>query len=88
MEHGTTLLPTGYDLNICDGRDVSRRIFLKGIGGIACLGFVPILQACDNVSQGGKGKEMAITGSVAHAMRPPIDASAPAQTQQATFALG
>jgi len=88
MEHGTILLPTGYDPHTWDGSDLSRRIFLKGIG-IACLGFGPFLQACDNAfSRGEKGDEMARTGSVPRAMRPPIDASAPEETQTATFALG
>jgi hypothetical protein len=88
MERGTMLLPTG-NLYAYEGRDVGRRMFLKGMGAIACLGFVPILQACDNaLSQKGKGKNMVSTVPAAHAMRPQIDASAPAKTQTATFALG
>ena len=68
--------------------EVNRRIFLKGVG-IACLGFVPLLQACDNImSQRGKEKKMASNVSAVQALRPPIDLSAPAKTQAATFSLG
>jgi hypothetical protein len=88
MEHGTILLPTGYDLDIRKGYALSRRIFLKGVG-IACLGLAPFLQACDNAfSLGSKENETARTGSVPRATRPPIDLSAPAETRMATFALG
>jgi|WetSurMetagenome_2_1015567.scaffolds.fasta_scaffold1628775_1 hypothetical protein len=88
MKHDTVLFPTGYDPCTRDGGCPSRRIFLKGIG-IACLGFVPFLQGCDNAfSREGKGKETARTGPTPRAVRPPIDVSAPAETQMATFALG
>ena len=87
MEQGT-ILTTGYNPNLSGGGRVSRRIFLAGMG-IACLGFVPLLQACDKaLPQRGKEKEMTGTVSVVNAVRPPIDASAPAKTQTATFALG
>ena len=87
MEHGTTLLPPGYDPCTRDGC-LSRRIFLKGIG-IACLGLVPLLQACDTAfSREEKGSVRARTGSASRALRPPIDVSAPAETRTATFALG
>jgi len=88
MEHDTILLPAGYDPCTRDGSCLSRRVLLKGIG-IACLGLVPLVQACDNAfSREGKGNVTARTGSAIRAMRPPIDASAPAETRTATFALG
>ncbi len=88
MKHDTMLLPAGVDLCTRDGSCLSRRIFLKGVG-IACLGLVPLLQACDTAfSREGKGNERARTESAARALRPPIDVSAPAETRTATFALG
>jgi hypothetical protein len=87
MKQDTTLLPPGYDPCTQDGC-LSRRVLLKGIG-IACLGLVPLVQACDNAfSREGKGNVAARAGSASRAMRPPIDASAPAETRTATFALG
>ncbi len=78
----------GYDHYTREGCALSRRIFLKGIG-IATLGLVPFLQACDNAfSLRGKENETAGTGSVPRPKRPPIDVSAPAETRTATFALG
>jgi hypothetical protein len=77
-----------YDLVTRDGRSLSRRIFLKG-AGIACLGIVPLLQACDSAfSRDNKGSTAAGASSVPRAMRPPIDVSVPAKTRTATFALG
>ena len=88
MEHDTILLPNGYDPRTGDGRCLSRRIFLKGMG-IACLGLAPLLQACDTAfSREEKGNARARTGSAPRALRPPIDVSAPAETRTATFALG
>ncbi len=87
MKHDTTLLPPGCNPCTRDGC-LSRRCFLKGIG-IACLGFVPLLQACDTAfSREEKGNERVKTGSAPRAMRPPIDLSAPAEIRTATFALG
>jgi len=78
----------GYDLYTSDEGDLSRRLFLKGIG-IACLGFVPLLQACDGAfSREDKGSNTARAGSVPRIMRPPIDVPAPAEIRTATFALG
>lgn len=88
MEHDAILLPTGYDPCTRDGGCLSRRIFLKGIG-IACLGFVPLLQACDTAfSREDKMSTMARAGSVPRAMRPSIDLSVPAEIRTATFSLG
>ncbi|MEW6333009.1 MAG: twin-arginine translocation signal domain-containing protein [Thermodesulfobacteriota bacterium] len=71
-----------------NGRRVSRRNFLKGIG-IACLGFAPFLQSCnDPTSIGGKGGGIALEGAIAGGQRPPIDIAAPSKTETATFALG
>jgi hypothetical protein len=76
-----------YDLVTGDGRSLSRRIFLKGVG-IACLGVVPILQACDSAfSRDDKGSAAA-GGPLPRPMRPPIDVSVPAKTRTATFSLG
>lgn len=88
MEHRTILLPAGYDPNSLDGSNMSRRIFLRGVG-IACLGFAPFLQACDNAfSSGEKGSGMARKGPAPQGMRPPIDATVPAKIETATFSLG
>ncbi|MHB8771425.1 MAG: hypothetical protein ACYC7J_10530 [Syntrophales bacterium] len=88
MEHDMLPLPSGYDPWSRDGGCLSRRIFLKGVG-IACLGFVPLLQACDSAfSREGKGNERTGAGSAPRAARPLIDLSAPAGTRTATFALG
>jgi len=88
MEHDTILLTTGHNPENRDGYDLSRRLFLTGIG-IACLGFVPFLQACDNAfSRGGTGNGTARTGPVPQGMRPPIDVAAHAETRTATFSLG
>jgi hypothetical protein len=77
-----------YDLHTRDERDLSRRIFLKGVG-IACLGLVPVLQACDNAfSRDNNGSGATRAGSAPRTMRPLIDVSAPAETRTATFALG
>lgn len=87
MKHDT-MLPTGYEQCPRDGGGLSRRVFLKGIG-IACLGLVPLLQACDNAfSREGKGNVTAKKGTAPRAARPPLDASAPAVTRTATFSLG
>jgi hypothetical protein len=88
MEHRTILIHPGHDPDTRDKSDLSRRIFLTGIG-IACLGFAPFLQACDNAfSRGEKGNGVARTGPITHGLRPPIDGSTPAKIQTATFALG
>ena len=88
MENRMKLLPAGHNPDTRKGCALSRRIFLKGVG-IASLGLVPFLQACDNAfSLGGKENEMASTGSIPRAMRPPIDVSAPAEIRTATFSLG
>ncbi len=88
MKHDTIMLPAFYDPCTRDGGCLSRRVFLKGIG-IACLGLVPLLQGCDNAfSREGKGNVTAKTGTAPRGVRPPIDASAPAGTLTATFALG
>jgi len=88
MEQRTILIHAGHNPDTRQGSDLSRRIFLKEIG-IACLGFVPFLQACDNAfSGGGKVNGTARTEPVPRAMRPPIDTAAPAKSQTATFALG
>ena len=88
MEHGTIPLSTGYDLCNRDGGCLSRRVFLKGVG-IACLGFIPLLQACD-AAFSREGEEGTRSGAVParRAMRPPIDVSAPEETRTATFGLG
>lgn len=91
MENRTTGIHPGHDRgnqDSQDGRDVGRRIFLAGIG-MACLGFIPLLEACDNVfSNGGKGNGTARTGLAPHSMRPSLDAAVPAKTETATFSLG
>ena len=67
---------------------IIRRVFLKGIG-IVCLGLVPFLQACENMTL-GRDKMEAIekTSAIAEKMRPPIDLAAPSVTETATFAMG
>jgi len=88
MEHRTIRIHLDHDPDTRNGRDLSRRIFLMGIG-VACLGFVPFLQACDNAfSVGGEGNGTARRGTVPHGMRPPIDVAAPVKNETATFALG
>ena len=88
MEHDTVSLAAGFDPCTGDGRCLTRRTFLTGIG-IACLGFVPLIQACDNAfSREEKGNVAAGAGSAPRAVRPPIDVSAPAKTRTATFSLG
>lgn len=86
MKYDTILLPAGCDPFTRDGGCLSRRIFIRGIG-IACLGFFPLLQACDNAFS-REGKVAAKTGAAPRAVRPQIDVSAPAATRTATFALG
>jgi hypothetical protein len=87
MEHGMKLLPPGRSPDILTRCALSRRIFLKGVG-IASLGLVPFLQACDNAFSLGGKENATSTGSIPRAMRPPIDVSAPAEIRTATFALG
>jgi hypothetical protein len=67
---------------------IFRRIFPVGIA-IACLGFGPLLQACDGMAPRSKNKmETAMTHSIPKTTRPPIDAVAPVKTEMATFAAG
>lgn len=88
MEHATVRFSIGDDPSALGWIDLSRRLFIKGVG-IACLGFVPLLQACDDAFlRGGKANGAAGAGSVPRAIRPPLDASAPLETRTATFALG
>lgn len=88
MEHGTRTLPAEDGRFSREWSELSRRFFLRGIG-VACLGMVPLLQACDNAfSRGASVDGSAGTGGLPGAMMPPIDATAPTETQTATFALG
>lgn len=88
MDHQKTYFHISLDQCTQDRPNFSRRILLKGIG-IACLGFAPFLQACDNLTMRSESMEAtAKTGLIPKAMRPPIDLAAPAKTEIATFALG
>lgn len=88
MKHDAITVPTGPDPGARYNGCLSRRIFLKGVG-IACLGFAPLLQACDSAfSREEKGNATARTGSAPRGERPPLDVAAPALTRTATFALG
>lgn len=88
MEYRETYLHTSPDQNAQDPPNFSRRTFLQGVG-IACLGFAPFLQACDNLTTRSENMEAAAkTSSIPKAMRPPIDLAVPAKTETATFALG
>ena len=88
MDHRKIYFHISPDQDTQDHPNFSRRIFLKGIG-IACLGFASFLQACDNLTSGKENTEaIAKTSLIFKAMRPPIDAAAPAKTETATFALG
>ena len=88
MDHRRIIFPPGNDRHIRDKQTFSRRIFLKVIG-IVCLGFVPFLQACENMTL-GRDKMEAIekTSAIAMKKKPPIDRAAPSETETATFAMG
>jgi hypothetical protein len=65
-----------------------RRMFPAAMA-IACLGFGLLVPACDAPAPGSdSGKETAVTRIIAQAPIPPIDATAPAKTETASFALG
>jgi hypothetical protein len=69
--------------------NLSRRAFLAQIL-VVLLGFALLIQACGPVEaakerENGTMKKTRLAPSV---VRPPIDASAPAKTETATFALG
>lgn len=79
---------TGNDWQTLRGSDLSRRLFLAGLG-IACLGVFPFLQGCNEAdSEKKKGVKRPESAPVARAALPPIDLAAPVKTQTATFALG
>ena len=54
------------------------------------MGFGLILHACDNMESKKEGEVMATTktNTMPNVAVPPIDASAPLETETATFALG
>lgn len=88
MENRTIWPTAGDDPAPRHKSDLTRRILLMGIG-IACLGFIPLFQGCDEIfSRGEKEKRTPGTDSVSRAAPPPIDAAVPANIQTATFALG
>lgn len=88
MDHRETYFHTILDQNTQGRPNFSRRIFLKGVG-VACLGFAPFLQSCDNLTTRSENMEaVAKTGSIPKVMRPPIDLASPAKAEIATFALG
>jgi hypothetical protein len=57
---------------------------------LVLLGFIPFIQACDIVEATKERGKMAMTetNSERYTAKPPIDASAPSNTETATFALG
>jgi hypothetical protein len=88
MDLRRIIFPPGNDRHTRDKQTFSRRIFLK-VTGIICLGFVPFLQACENISLGrDKMEHIEKTGIIAIKMKPPIDLAAPPVTETATFAMG
>jgi len=88
MNYRKISFPLHHGKQTQDHPNFGRRVFLKGIG-IACLGFASFLQACDHLISGKENTEaVAKTSSIPKAMRPPMDAAAPAKTETATFALG
>jgi hypothetical protein len=74
--------------------DCDRRALVKGFG-LALLGFIPFLSACNGRSGEIRPKEEKVqtypntqTLSVPRKSIPPIDAAAPGRIETATFALG
>ncbi len=74
--------------------DNDRRVLVKGLG-VAILGFIPFLNACNRLSGEIQPKEDkmqispgAQTPSVPRKSIPPIDTAAPGRIETATFALG
>ena len=73
---------------------LNKRAFLKALA-FACLGIGPFVNACGivnsedtNLGAVKKSDGPAKGGSAPKAARPPIDLSAPAKIETATFALG
>ena len=88
MDHRRIIIPPGNDRHTRDKQTFSRRIFFKVIG-IVCLGLVPFLQACENMTLGREKMEpIEKTSTIAMKMKPPIDLAAPSVTETATFAMG
>ena len=69
--------------------DLSRRFFLSA-AIVLLSGLFLFLEACDKINGTGEKETMAMTkiNSVPSLPIPPIDASAPAKTETATFGLG
>ncbi len=88
MDHLRIIFHPGNDRHTREKHTFSRRIFFK-VTGIICLGFIPFIQACENMTL-GRDKMEAIekTSTIAMKMKPPIDLAAPSETETATFAMG
>lgn len=67
-----------------------RKHFICKVMIIFFLGLVPFIHACEN-PESMKERElmgMTMTNLTPDATKPPIDASAPVETEMATFAMG
>ena len=85
---GTDHIP-GSDHATADGPPSGRAIVLFGLVFLM-TGCVLFLHACDTVEATKERENMAMTKPelALHLEKPPIDLSAPAETETATFALG
>ncbi len=89
MDHKVSDLTLIHDEHRQHHRGFGRCFFVK-VAMVLFGGFLLFLGACDRMN-GTRGKEtMAMTkiDSAPKLPIPPIDASAPAKTETATFALG
>ena len=86
MNNRKIRLSLNHDRSTHKYASLSRIVFLAII--VFFLGLVLFIQACDRINATKERETMTKTDSVPYKARPPIDASAPAKTETATFALG